>query len=73
MGLVSHAMAGFDFEKARVMLHVPEHFAVAAMLALGRPGNPVDLPAELREREKLSGRRPVLESICEGPFNLRND
>jgi len=70
MGLVSHAMAGFDFEKARTVLHVPEDFAVAAILALGRPGNPDDLPAELREREKLSGRRPVRESICEGPYDL---
>jgi hypothetical protein len=66
-------MAGFDFEKARTMLHVPEHFAVAAMLALGRPGNPADLPPALRERETPSGRRPVRESIAEGPYNAGND
>jgi nitroreductase len=73
MGLVAHGMAGFDFEKARTMLHVPEHFAVAAMLALGRPGNPADLPPALRERETPSGRRPVRESIAEGPYNAGND
>jgi nitroreductase len=70
MGLVVHGMQGFDFEKARDVLDVPEHFAVAAMFAAGRPGNPDDLPEELREREIPSNRRPVGESICEGPFRL---
>jgi nitroreductase len=69
MGLVAHGMAGFDFEKARNSLHVPDHFAVTAMFALGRPGNPADLPPELREREVLTGRRPMRESICEGPYD----
>src|SRR5678815_5098269 len=35
MGLVAHGMAGFDFEKARAALQVPEKYAVAAMFALG--------------------------------------
>ncbi|MDQ3623608.1 MAG: nitroreductase family protein [Verrucomicrobiota bacterium] len=68
MGLVAHGMAGFHFEKARTTLRVPDEFAVAAMFALGRPGNPDDLPDELRKLETPSGRRPVRESICEGPF-----
>ena len=70
-GLVAHGMAGFDFGKARAVLQVPDHFAVAAMIALGRPGNPADLSPELREREVPSGRRPVQQSICEGPYNPR--
>jgi nitroreductase len=73
MGLVAHGMAGFDFEKARSTLRVPDHFAVGAMFALGRPGNPADLPPELREREVATGRRPVRESICEGPYDPRNN
>jgi len=68
MRLVAHGMAGFDFEKARVELRVPDHFAVAAMFALGRRGNPDELPPALRERETITNRRPVSESICEGPF-----
>jgi nitroreductase len=72
MGLVAHGMAGFDFEKARTSLHVPEHFAVTAMFALGRPGNPADLPPELREREVLTSRRPIRESICEGPYDPKS-
>ena len=68
MGLVVHGMQGFDFEKARTTLQVPDDFAVAAMFAAGRPGPIEVLPEEVREREKPSSRRPVSESICEGPF-----
>ena len=68
MGLVSHGMAGFDFEKARADLRVPDEFAVAAMIALGRPGDPAELPDAMRAIETPSDRRPVSESICEGPF-----
>lgn len=70
MGLVAHGLQGFDFEKAREALRVPDEYAVAAMVALGRPGDPGELPAELRAAETPSDRRPVRESICEGPFNL---
>lgn len=68
MGLVSHGMAGFDFDKARTTLKVPDEFAVCAMFAVGRHGNPDDLPQEIREREEISDRRPIQQSICEGPF-----
>jgi nitroreductase len=68
LGLVAHGMQGFDYEKARSALRVPDDFAVAAMCALGRPGQVGELPAELREAEKPSGRRPVQESICQGAF-----
>ncbi len=70
MGLVCHGMAGFDFQKARTVLKVPNEFDVAAMFAVGRPGDPDALEPELREREKPSGRRSVRESICEGVFRF---
>lgn len=68
MGIVAHGMQGFDFERARTSLNVPDNFAVAAMFALGRPGKLEDLPEEVRKREVPSGRRKIQESICEGPF-----
>jgi nitroreductase len=68
MGLVVHGMQGFDFDKARIVLKVPEDFAVAAMFAAGRPGDPGELPQKLQEREKPSDRKPVSEIICEGKF-----
>ena len=68
MGLVVHAMQGFNFEKARVDLSVPDDYAVAAMVAVGRPGDPAELPENLRARETPSGRKPVTEIIHEGAF-----
>lgn len=68
MGLVVHGMQGFDYGKARTALNVPEDYEVAAMFAAGRPGNPEDLPENLRGRETPSGRKPVRDLICEGPF-----
>lgn len=68
MGLVVHGMAGFDFEKARTALKIPDEYAVAAMFAVGHPGDPEQLPENLREIEKPSGRKPVSEITCEGDF-----
>lgn len=70
MGLVVHGMAGFDAERARRDLAVPEDFAVNAMFAAGRPGDPEALPEKMREMEVPSERRPAAESICEGPFDF---
>jgi nitroreductase len=71
MGLVVHGMAGFDRDKARADLRVPEDYAVEAMVAIGLPGDPNNLPAELREREQPSGRNPVKQFTCEGVFAFR--
>jgi nitroreductase len=68
MGLVVHGMQGFDYDKARTTLKVPDDYAVAAMFAAGHPGDPADLPPPLGEREKPSDRMPVKKIICEGAF-----
>jgi nitroreductase len=68
MGLVVHGMQGFDYDKARTALNVPDDYAVAAMFAAGRPGDPNDLPQHLKERDKPTDRKPVKEIICEGVF-----
>jgi nitroreductase len=70
MGLVVHGMAGFDFEKAKSVLKIPEDFEVAAMFAAGHPADPALLPEELREKEQPSGRKPLNQIICEGTFAL---
>ena len=68
MGLVVHGMAGFDRGKARATLGVPEDYDVEAMVAVGHPGDPAQLPSALQARETPSGRKPVREFIGEGPF-----
>ena len=61
MGLVMHGMAGFDYERAREVLDVPDEFAVEAMIAVGRPAPAEVLPEPVRAREFPSGRKPVTE------------
>jgi hypothetical protein len=68
MGLVSHGMAGFDYDKARRSLKVPDDYAVAAMFVVGRPAPADVLPEEVRKKELPSDRKPVSQIICEGPF-----
>jgi nitroreductase len=70
MGLVVHGMQGFDYDRAGIDLNLPEGFQVEAMAAIGRPGRVEDLPEELQARETPNERRPLTQSICEGPFSL---
>lgn len=67
-GLVVHGMQGFDYDRARTALHVPDDFRVEAMGAVGRPGRLEELPEPLRSRETPNGRRPLAEIVFEGPF-----
>lgn len=70
MGLVVHGMEGFDYDRAREVLGVPEELAVEAMVAVGRPAPVATLPERLREREQPSGRRAVREIAFEGRFGF---
>jgi len=67
--LVVHGMEGFDYERARVDLRIPDEFQVEAMAAIGRPGPKELLPEKLQKRESPNDRRKVSESVFEGPFD----
>lgn len=69
-GLVVHGMEGFDYDRARKELHIPDEFQVAAMAAVGKPGPKGSLPKKLQERESPNDRRKVTDSIREGPFQF---
>jgi nitroreductase len=68
MGLVAHGMAGFDYEKAKKELNVPDDFSVEAMVAVGKIGKKEDLPEEMQQKEVPSDRKPLSEIIVEGKF-----
>jgi nitroreductase len=51
LGLVAHQMAGFDVEKARADLKIPDGYEPVAMIAIGYPGDPNLLPDRLKQRE----------------------
>jgi len=67
-GLVVHGMSGFDYEKARNDLDVPEGYSVEAMIAVGKPGKEEDLPEQMRAGEKPNGRKDINEIAIEGKF-----
>lgn len=69
-GLVVHGMQGFDYEKARRDLKIPDGYEVNAMAAIGKPGRKEDMAPALQEREVPSDRKKLAEIICEGPFKL---
>jgi nitroreductase len=69
MGLGVRHLAGIDPEKARHAMQVPEEFDVVSMMVIGFPGDPNDLPENLKERElKRSPRKPLSELIHFGKF-----
>ena len=69
-GLVAHCVAGFDAERARRVLRVPAAYAIEAMIVLGHRGDPALLPESQRKREQPNDRRPLAQTVCEGPFSL---
>jgi nitroreductase len=70
-GLVVHGMEGFDYDRARTELRIPDDFQVEAMAAVGWPGPKELLPEKLRARESPNDRRKVSESVFEGPFRAK--
>ena len=67
-GLVVHGMAGFDYDKAREVLGIPEDYQIEAMAAIGKHGELEALSLELQNMEKPSGRKPISEIAYRGKF-----
>jgi len=67
-GFVAHGMEGFDYDKAKKELEIPNDYSVEAMIAIGKRGKMEDLPADMQKNEKPSARRPLREIVMEGKF-----
>src|SRR6266516_5478492 len=70
-GLVVHGMEGFDYERAREELRIPDEFQVEAMAAVGKSGPKELLPEKLQTRENPNDRRKISESVFEGRFKSK--
>ena len=66
--LVVHGMQGFDYDRARTALNIPNVFQVETMIAVGMPGRKEELPEALQEREMPSPRKNLSEIVMEGSF-----
>jgi nitroreductase len=67
-GWHTHGIGGFDREKARVELKVPDDFQVEAVVAIGKQGEKSALAPELQEKETPNNRLPLKDLIFEGGF-----
>ena len=67
-GLVVHGMQGFDYDKAKAVLRIPDEYQVEAMIAVGKKGKKENLPDFLQEREIPSPRKTSAEFAMEGSF-----
>lgn len=64
LGFYAHGMGGFDYERARTELSIPEGFGVGAAIALGYVGDPDSLPESYRSMEQAPRTRKPLPSIA---------
>jgi nitroreductase len=58
-GYVVHGMEGFDYDKTRQDLQIPDDYTVEAMAAIGKRAPAEKLPPDLKKREFPSDRRPL--------------
>lgn len=66
VGLYLHQMAGFDIDKARELLNIPDGFEPVAAVALGYLGDPSQLPEKLEQRERQPRMRKNLQDFVYG-------
>ncbi|MDR4947299.1 nitroreductase family protein [Neobacillus cucumis] len=69
LGLSTHAIGGFDKEKARSLLNVPDDFDLHVVISIGYRGKKETLSESLQEREQPSTRKPLKDVLFEGNIN----
>jgi nitroreductase len=69
LGMGVHILGGFNAEAARSTFQIPEELDIVSVLVLGFPGDPEQLPENLREREsRRSVRHPLSELVRYGAY-----
>lgn len=68
MGLAAHAMGGLEYEKAPLVLNLPENVRVEAAIAIGYQGEVSALSEALQQRETPSVRQPLSAIAFKGRF-----
>ena len=67
-GLVAHGIGGFDYDKARTVLEIPDDYQIEAMIAIGKKAPKEMLSPALVEKEVPRERKPLKEIIIKGKF-----
>ncbi|WP_431256813.1 nitroreductase family protein [Roseateles chitinivorans] len=67
-GWHAHSIGGFDRQRARDSLSIPEDYAPQVIVALGRRGDKAVLPEALQAREQPNTRLPLSAIAADGHF-----
>jgi len=67
-GLVVHGMQGFDYDRAKKDLGIPDGYEVEAMAAIGVMDEPSKLPADMAKNEHPNQRKDILCLAVKGRF-----
>jgi nitroreductase len=71
MNLVVHGMEGFDYDRAKKDLGIPDDYTIEAMCAIGKLGKKEELPEKLQQVEEPSDRKPLSEIVFAGKFGKK--
>ena len=66
LGLHAHAMAGFDHDRARNEIGIPQDYDIGAAVAIGYLGDLDQLPEDVRKKELAKRERKPLNEIAFG-------
>ncbi|TDQ42869.1 nitroreductase family protein [Aureibacillus halotolerans] len=69
LGLAAHAMGGFDRDKAKKELGLPDSYEPHIIVSLGYRSHKEDLPEALREREVPNTRNPLSDVVTFGQYH----
>jgi nitroreductase len=69
-GLAAHAAGGFDGDKLRQAIELPDDLAIHAVVIVGKRGPREALPADLAAREEPNGRNALGTLAFEGKFRI---
>ncbi len=71
MGLVARGIEGFDYERAREELGVPQEYAVEAMYAIGKEAQEEELEEQYRLADQPTDRKPIEDFVFKGVFGKK--
>ncbi len=70
-GIIAHAMEGFDKEKAKKDLDIPDNYNIECMIAVGKQGEiEKSIPERMQKSEKPNMRKPMDEIVQQGKFPI---
>ncbi|MCC7574538.1 nitroreductase family protein [Candidatus Woesearchaeota archaeon] len=67
-GLITHGMAGFDYERARKVINLPDDYHIEAMIAIGKHASLDVIPERMQKGEVYSDRKLLKELVFESEF-----